>query len=100
MGNCGPRVSNHEAMEVIKHIQLDDKEDCVTHLWAGAIDTINYLTEKEVKYLLDILEEGNYKNPQSIGDINDFIWFQRDIIANWMGYQNFEEIMKRNRGDE
>lgn len=87
-------------MEVIKHIQLDDKEDCITHLWAGAIDTIDYLTEKEVKYLLDILEEGNYKSPQSIGDINDFIWFERDIIANWMGYQSFEEIMERNRGDE
>lgn len=100
MGNCGPRVSNHEAMEVIKHIELNCKNDCITHLWSGAIDTIDELNEKEIETILNCLEEGSFNEPMELGEINDFLWFERDTIAHWLGYQNFEEIMERNRGDE
>ena len=30
-------------------------------------------------------------------ELNDFFWFKRDTIAEWLGYENFDEIMERNK---
>lgn len=27
-------------------------------------------------------------------DINDIFWFEEDTIAEWLGYSDFEELMK------
>ena len=35
--------------------------------------------------------------PDGIGEteLNDIFWFEEDMIAEWLGYNNFDEIMER-----
>lgn len=62
--------------------------------WAGAKDTVKYLTNEELYTIEKMLEE---LNPEGMSDteINDFFWFEDDTIAEWLGYNDFEEIMSR-----
>ena len=62
--------------------------------WSGALDTVKYLTDEELDTIEGILEE---LNPDGLSDteINDTFWFGDDEIAYWLGYDSFEEIMKR-----
>lgn len=64
--------------------------------WSGAEDTVKYLTLDELDTIEDILEDSY---PDGIGEteLNDIFWFEDDLIAEWLGYNNFEEIMNRGR---
>ena len=68
-------------------------------LWSGGRDTLEDLTTGEVSTILDYLEElqGCTEEPMSLTDINDFFWFERDYIAELLGYNDYEEIMERNK---
>ena len=63
--------------------------------WSGAKDRVKYLTDDELYQIEAILEE---LYPEGVDEttINDFFWFEEDTIAEWLGYENFEEIMYRN----
>ena len=65
--------------------------------WSGAKDTVKYLTLEELDTLEEMLEECY---PDGIGEteLNDIFWFEDDMLAEWLGFNNFEEIMER--GDE
>lgn len=67
--------------------------------WAGAKDTVKYLTLDELYQLDDILEE-IFPDGASDTEINDLFWFEDDTIAEWLGYENFEEIMNRENEEE
>ena len=62
--------------------------------WSGAKDTVKYLTDDELDTIEKMLEE---LNPEGMSetDINDFFWFDDDTIAEWLGYEDFEELMHR-----
>ena len=62
--------------------------------WSGAKDTVKYLTDDELDTIEKMLEE---LNPEGLSetDINDFFWFDDDTIAEWLGYEDFEELMHR-----
>lgn len=62
--------------------------------WSGALDRVKYLTDEELDTIEVILEE---LNPDGLSDteINDTFWFGEDEIAYWLGYDSFDEIMKR-----
>ena len=62
--------------------------------WSGARETVNYLTDEEIEEIFSILETC-YDEGISETELNDFFWFEDDTIANWLGYESFEEIMKR-----
>jgi hypothetical protein len=72
------------------------KEESLTNFefWAGAKDTVEYLTSNELATIESMLEE---LNPEGMDEtqINDFFWFEEDTIADWLGYSSFEEIMNR-----
>lgn len=65
--------------------------------WSGAKDTVKYLTEDELDTIEAMLEECC---PEGMDEtaVNDFFWFEDDTIAEWLGYDSFEDIM--NREDE
>ncbi len=67
--------------------------------WSGAVDTVNYLTLEELDEIEAILED-TYPEGMSETEINDFFWFEDDTIAEWLGYNDFEEIMHRDEEDE
>ena len=62
--------------------------------WSGGKDTVEDLTFNEVETIISILET-EYPDGMSEDELNDFFWFERDTIAKWLGYSNFEEIMYR-----
>ena len=67
--------------------------------WSGAEDRVKYLTLDELDTLEEMLEECY---PDGIGEteLNDIFWFEEDMIAEWLGYNSFEEIMDREKGIE
>lgn len=62
--------------------------------WSGAADTVKYLTLEELDTIENILED-SYPDGMDETEINDFFWFEEDTIAEWLGYNDFEEIMNR-----
>ena len=64
--------------------------------WSGAADTCKYLTLDEIRDILHMLDD-NYNSGKfmSLTEVNDFFWFERDIIAEWLGYENFDYIIDK-----
>lgn len=57
-----------------------------------ARDTVKYLTNEELDRIERILEEICIKS-LSETELNDFFWFENDVIASWLGYKDFDELM-------
>ena len=66
--------------------------------WSGAKDTVKYLTESELETIESYLEE-LYPEGMTDTELNDFLWFEDDTIAEWLGYNDFDEIIA-DRTDE
>lgn len=64
--------------------------------WSGAKDTVKYLTESELDTIESYLEE-LYPEGMTDTELNDFIWFEDDTIAEWLGYNDFDEIINRSK---
>ena len=62
--------------------------------WSGARDTAEELTADEIEEIFTILEDA-YPEGMTETELNDFFWFERDTIAEWLGYEDFDEIMNR-----
>lgn len=77
-------------MRVYKEVNAQDFD-----FWAGAKDTVKYLTNEEIDTIFDLLEESSGEEGMSETAVNDFFWFEEDTIAEWLGYESFEEIMER-----
>ena len=78
-------------MRIYREIPLTEFE-----FWAGGKDTVEELTDSELEQIEQILEE-IYPEGMSEFEINDLFWFERDLIAEWLGYEDFDEIMERNK---
>ena len=62
-------------------------------LWSGGRDTLDDLTVNEVKTVLGYLEETG--GEMTLTEVNDFFWFERDFIAEMLGYSDYDELMNR-----
>lgn len=62
--------------------------------WSGAEDRVKYLTMDELDTIEAILED-LFPDGMNETELNDLFWFDCDTIAEWLGYENFEEIMER-----
>lgn len=62
--------------------------------WGGAMCRAEKLTYSELEQITAILEE---LYPDGIDETttNDIFWFEEDTIAEWLGYDSFEEIWNR-----
>ena len=78
-------------MRIYRDIPLTQFE-----FWAGGKDTVEELTDSELEQIEQILEE-IYPEGMSEFEVNDLFWFERDLIAEWLGYEDFDEIMERNK---
>ena len=78
-------------MRIYREIPLTEFE-----FWAGGKDTVEELTDSELEQIEEILEE-IYPEGMSEFEVNDLFWFERDLIAEWLGYEDFDEIMRREK---
>lgn len=62
--------------------------------WAGAADTVKYLTDGEIEAIFSTLDEF-FPDGMTETELNDFFWFECDTIAEWLGYDDFDQIMNR-----
>lgn len=76
-------------MRIYREIPLTEFE-----FWAGGKDTVEELTDSELEQIEQILEE-IYPEGMDEFEVNDLLWFERDLIAEWLGYEDFDEIMRR-----
>ena len=78
-------------MRIYREIPLTEFE-----FWAGGKDTVEELTNSELEQIEQILEE-IYPEGMDEFEVNDLLWFERDLIAEWLGYEDFDEIMRRDK---
>lgn len=81
-------------MKIYTETSLKDFE-----FWSGAKDTVKHLTLDELDTIEEMLEE-LYPDGMDETTVNDFFWFDDDTIAEWLGFNDFEEIMDREKEPE
>lgn len=66
--------------------------------WSGGEDTLDVLKEKDLcDKLQDILETEIFPDGCSDTELNDFLWFEDDTIAELLGFRDWEDL---ENGDE
>lgn len=63
--------------------------------WAGALQTVEELSYSEIDAIEEYLEDLGIVFTET--DVNDFFWFDRDTIAEILGYGDFDEIIEENK---
>lgn len=76
-------------MTVKSEMRLQDFE-----AWGGAKDTLKYLTMEEIDQLESCIVE-MFPDGLTDTELNDFLWFEDELIAELLGYASFEEIIER-----
>ena len=62
------------------------------NFWSGAKDTADCLTLEQIDTIEQYLEECYADGEISDTEINDFFWFERETIAEWLGYRNADAM--------
>ena len=79
-------------MKVYEDIDAQEFRD---RAWSGAADTLEDLTDEQIETIFQYLEETEGEEGMSLTSLNDFFWFERDTIAEWLGYSSYEQLMER-----
>lgn len=67
--------------------------------WSGGEDTLDVLREKDLcDQLENILENDVFYDGCTDTELNDFLWFERDAIAEWLGFSDWDDL--ENDGEE
>ena len=81
-------------MKIMKEMSLRNFEG-----WSGAVDTLNTLTDDQKDALEANLEE-LYPDGMDEGNLNDLLWFENDTIAEWLGFEDWEDLERENSGED
>lgn len=87
-------------MRIYKDISLDEFE-----AWSGAEDTMETLrqleneTGEDVFGIVETCLEGIVGDTDET-ELNDFLWFETDNIAEWLGYEDWEALERAANGEE
>lgn len=64
--------------------------------WGGAKNRVEYFTDDD----FEIIEENLIKIfPEGMDEValNDFIWFEDQTVSEWLGFQNFDEMIEERK---
>lgn len=81
-------------IKIIEEINLADFE-----AWSGGAYTLQVLTLDQCEELEAILDE-LYPDGMSDTELNDFLWFEDDYIAERLGFEDWEALERFNNGEE
>lgn len=82
-------------MKVYKEVSSANDFD----FWSGAKQTVAYLNDSEIETIFSMLEDCTCDDGMDETEVNDFFWFEDDTIADWLGWPDFETLMKARSGD-
>ena len=75
-------------MKIISETSLDRFE-----AWSGGRDTLDVLIEKNLCDQLEaMLENDIFLDGCTDTELNDLLWFERDTIAEWLGFSDWETL--------
>ena len=63
--------------------------------WSGGQDTIDDLTSEQLDSLFPMIEEAFPEGLEETG-LNDFLWFERELIAEWLGFEDYDTLLDEN----
>ena len=82
-------------MKIISETSLDRFD-----AWSGGRDTLDVLIEKDLCDQLEaMLENDIFPDGCTDTELNDLLWFERDTIAEWLGFSDWEAL-EDGEGDE
>ena len=81
-------------MKITSEISLRNFEG-----WSGAVDTLNTLTDEQKDNLEAILEE-LHPDGMDEGNLNDLLWFENDLIAEWLGFEDWEDLEREDSEED
>lgn len=62
--------------------------------WGGAEKNRIYLTLNELDVIEQELSESWGDEPATAVEINDLFWFETDVIAGYLGFADWEDLMQ------
>jgi hypothetical protein len=74
------------------------KEDFANRAWSGAVNTVNSLTSDEFEQVFNMLEDEN-PDGMELTELNDFFWFETDMIAEWLGFEDWEDLEAKHQAE-
>lgn len=81
-------------MLVTREISLDCFE-----AWSGAEDTLRVLTESDCRTIECLLED-LYPEGMTETQLNDILWFERDWLAEMLGFEDWEALEEDHTEEE
>lgn len=83
-------------MKIISETSLDRFD-----AWSGGRDTLDVLIEKDLCDQLEtMLENDIFPDGCTDTELNDLLWFERDTIAEWLGFSDWEDLENVGEEDE
>ena len=83
-------------MKIISETSLDRFE-----AWSGGRDTLDVLIEKDLCDQLEaMLENDIFPDGCTDTELNDLLWFERDNIAEWLGFSDWEALENGEEDEE
>ena len=69
--------------------------------WLGGRDTLDTLIDRgDCQEVEDLIETVFLEQDATDEDINDFLWFERDTIAQHLGYSDWDEYEYGDKDEE
>lgn len=65
---------------------------CDFRFWSGGKDTAESLSDKDFDNLEFLIPEIFNGGPISSGELNDLFWYDRNLIARHLGYENWDQL--------
>lgn len=78
-------------MKIIVNVEPNDYD----FFWSGARHTVNKMTTSQIETIFYMLEE-LYPEGMTDTQLNDFFWFEDETIAEWLGFDSFEDLIEAN----
>lgn len=83
-------------MKIIMETSLERFE-----AWSGGEDTLEVLRDKDLCDRLENIIEGDiFPDGCTDTELNDILWFERDTIAEWLGFSSWEALENDGEEDE
>lgn len=74
-------------MKYFKECSLEDFD-----AWSGGRDTLDFLVNHGLCDRVESMIEDVFPETPTDTDINDFLWFETDMIAELLGYPSWEDM--------
>ena len=84
------KPKNHTAMKYAKEESLRNFQ-----FWSGAADKVQSLTNEDLDTIEAALEDCFGDRTPSETEINDILWFDSDWVAEILGYEDWDDLIKK-----